>query len=112
MGYMYDDWLENKREEYEENRRYSETYVRNCDLCHKELYSGDEVYICHKDDVCICETCYTEEVEKEREHETHCCICGSAYWQEKDGDVYGIDMIESFGEYYCQDCFSREILDD
>lgn len=112
MGYMYDDWLEQKREEYDEHKRYKEAYVRTCDLCNKELYSGDEVYACHKDDVCICENCYIEETEKERDKDSLCSVCGNPYWIDKPDGAEGWCMVEAYGELYCENCFRCEILDD
>jgi hypothetical protein len=100
------DMVERERENHEEMlERINDIVVCTCDICGKELHHGEEAYQISDEDICICENCYDSERAKERNKDVKCKICGEPYWEEKDGEPYGTDMIKVYKEYYCEDCF-------
>jgi len=100
------DMVERERENHEEMlEKISNIVVCTCDICGKELHHGEEAYKISDEGICICENCYDSERAKERSKDAKCKICGEPYWEEKDGEPYGIDMIKVYKEYYCEDCF-------
>ena len=100
------DMVERERENHEEMlERISNIVVCTCDICGEELHHSEGAYACHKDDVCICENCYIEETEKERDKDSVCCVCGKPYWIDKPDGAEGWCMVEAYGELYCENCF-------
>ena len=105
------DWVDMvERERGREEEMLEE--IRNivvctCDICGKELHHGEEAYQISDEDICICEYCYDDERTKERNKNTKCKLCNNPYIVYDKYGLLSYDMIEVYGEHYCEVCFDK-----